>query len=277
VRRATTQYVGNSSRHVQITDTSIAPLRRLLLWTCPSECDYACQHIVTEQRVVKNEPVVQFHGKWPFYRFLGMQEPFSVLFSLFNFLAHQQGLAKIQESIPASYPLRKYYEWLAYVGMASWTFSMIFHTRDFPMTEQLDYFAAGANVLYGLYYAIIRLFRLYRPGDTSRSLRRLLTTLCVLMYIGHVTYLKAYSWNYTYNMAANVVIGIVQNIMWSWFSIQEYSKTKNAWAAWPGLVVVWVLMAMSLELFDFPPLGGCLDAHSLWHLGTVFPTMLWYK
>ena len=37
--------------------------------------------------------------------------------------------------------------------------SMIFHTRDFNFTEKLDYFAAGASVLYGLYYTPIRVFR----------------------------------------------------------------------------------------------------------------------
>jgi hypothetical protein len=34
---------------------------------------------------------------------------------------------------------------------------------------------------------------------------------------------------------------------------------------------------MSLELLDFPPWKGMIDAHSLWHLGTVLPTVLWYN
>lgn len=78
-------------------------------------------------------------------------------------------------------------------------------------------------------------------------------------------------------MAANVVVGVIQNVMWTWFSIEKYKKSGRAWATYPGLVVAWVMVAMSLELLDFPPLWGCLDAHSLWHLGTVAPTMIWYK
>ena len=39
--------------------------------------------------------------------------------------------------------------------MACWIFSSIFHTRDFVLTERLDYFGAGASVLYGLYFAPI--------------------------------------------------------------------------------------------------------------------------
>ena len=206
-----------------------------------------------------------------------MQEPFSVFFSLLNFLAHQNGLSKITSNIPASYTLRKYYVLLAYFGMASWVFSMVFHTRDFSLTEQLDYFAAGASVLYGMYYTSIRIFRLDLGGKKTKSILRAWTVLCISMFIAHVTYLKWYKWDYTYNMAANVVLGIVQNVMWSWFSFEKYRTSGRAWAMWPGFVVAWIILAMSLELLDFPPLWGCLDAHSLWHLGTVAPTMIWYK
>lgn len=161
--------------------------------------------------------------------------------------------------------------------MASWTFSMIFHVRDFKSTEELDYFAAGASVLYGLYYAPIRVFRMDQGGRKTKSILRAWTVLCIVMFIAHVTYLKYFDWDYGYNMTANVVIGVTQNALWSWFSFNKYRKSKRTWAAWPGLVVAWLMLVMSLELLDFPPLMGYLDAHSLWHLGTVFPTMLWYK
>jgi post-GPI attachment to proteins factor 3 len=223
------------------------------------------------------DPVVQFHGKWPFYRVLGVQEPFSVIFSLGNLAAHYDGLQKIRATIPPSYPLLPYYNWLAYIGMAAWVFSAVFHTRDFALTEQLDYFAAGATVLYGLYYTPIRIFRLERPTPRRRSVLRAWSWTCALMYLCHVAYLKGVRWDYTYNMAANVVVGVVQNALWSWFSYETYRKSRRSWAVWPGIVVAWIIMAMSLELLDFPPLWGCLDAHSLWHLGTIFPTILWYK
>ncbi|KAK3498063.1 Per1-like-domain-containing protein [Neurospora hispaniola] len=264
--------------------TPIPLHRRLLLWSCPSECDYTCQHLTTSSRLSQSpppfpHPVVQYHGKWPFIRFLGMQEPLSVLFSLGNFWAHYQGLyTKILPNIPPSYPLRKWYILLSYVGMASWFFSAVFHTRDFPVTEQLDYFAAGANVLYGLYYTVVRIFRLDKKDTPRReSLLRLWTALCILMYVAHVTYLKMWAWDYTYNMAANVAVGAVQNLLWSWYSWTRYREQKKGWAAWPGIVVAWVLVAMSLELLDFPPLWGSVDAHSLWHAGTIVPTIIWYN
>ncbi|PHH61855.1 hypothetical protein CDD81_7783 [Ophiocordyceps australis] len=250
---------------------------RLLLWTCPSECDYTCQHIVTNARVAHGQPIVQFHGKWPFYRFLGMQEPFSVLFSLGNLAAHCNGLRKMRSRIPANYALRPWYIWLARIGIVTWICSALFHTRDFGLTEELDYFAAGASVCYGMYYTPIRVFRLDRPDPRRRSVLRAWSLICALLYLAHVAYLKGVRWDYTYNMAANVAAGIVQNILWSWFSVVRYRSSRRTWTIWPGLVVAWVTLAMSMELFDFPPWLGCIDAHSLWHLMTIGPTILWYN
>jgi hypothetical protein len=164
--------------------------------------------------------------------------------------------------------------------MASWVFSMIFHTRDFNVTEKLDYFAAGASVMYGMYYTPIRIFRMDRTesmqGKTG-TLLRLWTLLCVSLYLGHIFYLTCVRFDYTYNMAANVVIGLIQNVLWTWFSVRRYVASGQFWAAWPGLIVFWILFAMSLELFDFPPWWRMVDAHALWHLGTVAPTVAWYK
>lgn len=237
---------------------------------------------MTDRRVARDppyrEPILQYHGKWPFYRFLGMQEPASVVFSLANYLAHDHGMSKIREQIPSSYPLRKFYLAFGYFGLASWTFSMIFHTRDFSVTEKLDYFAAGASVLYGLYLPPIRIFRLDAPLPSWKpSLLRVWTALCIVLYVLHVSYLSFWRWNYTYNMAANVAVGVLSNIMWSWFAIARYRKLKRVWAAWPGLIVAWIIVAMSLELLDFPPWRGMVDAHALWHLGTVGPTVWWYR
>jgi len=215
---------------------------------------------------------------------MGIQEPASVLFSLFNFLAHYQGLNKVREQIPATYSLRRYYLTFGYFGLVSWIFSMIFHTRDFNLTEKMDYFGAGASIMYGLFYSPIRIFRLDkpRPGSTSTNnsaatILRTWTFICASLYLMHIYYLTFVHWDYTYNMAANVFVGITQNVLWTWFSITRFRKSGRLWDAWPGLIVAWIILAMSLELFDFPPWGGMVDAHALWHLGTVGPTIWWYK
>ena len=272
-------FVGSNSTVCCGASNWLALHLRLLLWTCASECDQTCQHVITIQRLSRDppmlNPIVQFHGKWPFYRFLGMQEPFSVLFSFLNYLAHQNGMAKVRECIPASYSLRPYYLGFGYFGLVSWVFSMLFHARDFVITERLDYYAAGASVFYGLYYTPVRVFRLEQPRK-GKTLS-IWTWTCLALYTAHVSYLTFWRWDYTYNMAANVAAGILQNILWSWFSVTRYRKMHKLWAAWPGLIVAWIIFAMSFELLDFPPIGGMIDAHSLWHLGTVLPTYWWYR
>ncbi|KAL4911574.1 hypothetical protein BDW74DRAFT_143209 [Aspergillus multicolor] len=269
------------SENCQNGDSAIPFLLRLMLWTCPAECDYTCQHVVTDRRVARDppmlSPVVQFHGKWPFRRILGMQELFSVLFSGLNFLAHWYGMSRIRDTTPSWHPLQKYYIAFGYSGLAAWTFSMLFHARDFPLTEKLDYYGAGASVLYGLYLATVRIFRLDKEQPRYRpTLRRLLTTICILLYALHVCYLSFWSWDYTYNMIANIVVGMIQNTLWICFSVVRYQKTGKTWTLWPALIVAWIILAMSLELLDFPPWYALIDAHSLWHLGTVIPCAWWY-
>lgn len=151
----------------------------------------------------------------------------------------------------------------------------MFHTRDFVFTERMDYFAAGASVLYGMYLAPVRVYRLYKPAH-KRTLH-LWTLTCCAAYAAHFYYLQFIKWDYTYNMAANVVVGALQNGLWTYFSIKQYNQQRSLWAAGPGLIVTWLVMAMSLELLDFPPVLQSIDAHSLWHAATIFPAYMWYK
>lgn len=134
--------------------------------------------------------------------------------------------------------------------------------------------------MYGMYYTPIRIFRLDKESSLagkSGTILRLWTLLCITSYVAHISYLTFIRFDYTYNMAANVVVGLLQNILWTWFSVRRYNKVGRLWAAWPGLIVFWLLFAMGLELFDFPPWWGMVDAHALWHLGTVAPTVWWYN
>ncbi|KAF8248272.1 Per1-like protein [Wilcoxina mikolae CBS 423.85] len=255
--------------------TPVALHLRLLFWTCPSECDYACQRSITQSRERHGQSIEQFHGKWPFRRLFGVQEPFSVLFSILNGYAHYNGLHSLHHELPKNYALASYYRWFSYIGMFCWFWSTIFHTRDFIFTERMDYFGAGANVLYGLYYSPIRIFRLYRPQ--YRRTVRIWGYVCIAAYLAHVYYLQFVRWDYTYNMAANVVVGALTNCLWTYFSIQHYTKLRRFWAAWPGLIVTWLIMAMSLELLDFPPIADALDAHALWHAMTILPAIWWYR
>jgi len=46
---------------------------RLLGWDCVSECKHDCMWEAVGEFVKNKEPIPQFYGKWPFVRWLGMQ------------------------------------------------------------------------------------------------------------------------------------------------------------------------------------------------------------
>ena len=89
LRRAPTNF-GSINSHCSPSDLS-QPLHgplplhlRLLLWDCPSECDYTCQRQITNRFRAENLPLHQFHGKWPFLRLWGIQEPLDRLFAFIS-------------------------------------------------------------------------------------------------------------------------------------------------------------------------------------------------
>lgn len=102
----------------------------LFLWTCEDDCRYSCMHQVTSEDVKARKPIRQFYGKvwnkyinsflyilhlplqWPFVRFLGIQEPASVIFSLLNLVTHLYGFSVFYQKVPKDYP----YLWIVRFG-----------------------------------------------------------------------------------------------------------------------------------------------------------------
>lgn len=102
---------------------------RITRWTCLDDCKYICMHTITDAAVYAGSRIHQYHGKWPFWRFAGMQEPASVAFSLLNLLFHVRGYAQLQRRIPDGHPMKKYYMLFSLVSMNAWIWSSVFHTR----------------------------------------------------------------------------------------------------------------------------------------------------
>lgn len=118
----------------------------LLGWGCDSNCRYECMHKIEFEKILNAnpypEPVQQYYGKWPFIRVLGMQEVASVVFSLMNLYVHLHGHWQMQTNMPAKSYLKPVYKYIPWVGMNAWLWSTVFHARDVPWTEILDYFSA---------------------------------------------------------------------------------------------------------------------------------------
>ncbi|KAG2020983.1 PER1 [Coprinopsis cinerea AmutBmut pab1-1] len=251
---------------------------------------------MVDNAISSGKKVHQYYGKWPFWRFAGMQEPASVVFSVLNFMAHLSGYRKIKRALPNSHPMKPYYILWAVCSMNAWLWSSVFHTRDLPITEKLDYFSAALVILNALYGTIIRLFHLYpQPervkltGSTGVPGWKILRGACVLVYAGHIYYLTSGPrFDYTYNTIFNLVIGLSHNILWTLYALpSSLSVLKSRFPGAPkgyrpsfvnkaGLFVLLTTLATSLELFDFPPWFRTIDAHSLWHAATAPIGYLWY-
>jgi post-GPI attachment to proteins factor 3 len=98
-------------------------------WTCFDDCRYQCMHSITDIAIEYGTRIHQYFGKWPFIRLLGMQEPASVLFSIFNLLAHVQGVILVKNKIRDGHPMKLLYIGWAFVSINAWIWSSIFHTR----------------------------------------------------------------------------------------------------------------------------------------------------
>lgn len=179
--------------------------------------------------------------------------------------------------------------------MNAWVWSALFHTRDLPTTEKLDYFSAALAIMIALYYTAIRLFHLYPPlrqgltqSSPSEFVLKAWTCLCTILYLAHVSYLTLLPrFDYSYNMAFNLTIGMLHNALWILYALPSSlslirrfpyrSKVyRPKFASKAAFFVVLTLLATGLELFDFPPWQRTIDAHSLWHLATVPITVFWY-
>ncbi|EIM19452.1 Per1-like protein [Wallemia mellicola CBS 633.66] len=243
------------------------------LWSELDECRYQCMHQIvdqTKQNWVK-EPIHQYYGKWPFYRFMGIQEPFSTLFSLLNLLAHRYGLRDINHRL-GSHPNKRSYLLLSYINILAWVASTIFHIRDTTYTERLDYIFAGAAVFSGLNLACTRVFNF--------SFKKSATALFGIYILHIISLLSKSRIDYSWNMAIIVAAGMIHNIIWIYFSIKLYLESQHhshPAPFTPILLVLLTTLALSLELTEFEPLFRSIDAHSLWHASTFPLAIHWYS
>lgn len=142
-----------------------SPNTGLFSWSClgilnyinsKENCRYECMHQISQLYLDRGEPIRQYYGKWPFYRFYALQEPASVVFSILNLFAHYCGLLKLR-NLSRLAPMKENYTYIALSGIFACmcsTFnaglgicSTIFHSKDLPLTEKLDYFSAMLYLL----------------------------------------------------------------------------------------------------------------------------------
>jgi len=104
------------------------------------DCKYVCMHTLTDMAAESGVRAQQYYGKWPFWRFAGMQEPAAVAFSFANLLIHVLGADWLRRGMHPTHPMRPFYITWAYVSVNAWIWSAVFHTRGASFFPRLSSF-----------------------------------------------------------------------------------------------------------------------------------------
>ncbi|XP_065211219.1 post-GPI attachment to proteins factor 3 [Planococcus citri] len=233
-----------------------------LLWNCRDNCEYECIWPMVRICLKKGWEIPQFSGKWPFIRWLGMQEPASVIFSILNLISSIYMYNQFRKAVRT--PFTMYWIWTVYAGVSSnaWIWSVVFHIRDIPFTERMDYISASTLVYYTFYafgYRMIIFQKLFT--------KVLFVCGCLFFFVQHTLHLIMKPFDYHYNFDTLVFVGILTGVttllwcLWNW-NIISHVKYATIYVSLTTIVAL-------LEVFDFPPVLWVFDAHSMWHLATV--------
>jgi len=242
---------------------------KLMAWDCAEDCTYLCMRNHTLQRKADGEPVLQYYGKWPFIRVFGIQELFSSVFSWGNAIPNIIFFFKFRRIVPDDYYLKNIFLCFAVSNVFTWTFSTIFHARDFKWTEALDYYFADLAWCFICVWTTIRFFDI---RSTQSIVMIFLIFGAILFHL--IYYLTFIKFDYGYNTTVGVILAIWQCVLWYTWAFMNWSKSKYAWKIVLSESLSW--MAGTMELFDFPPFFDILDGHAIWH-GLTIPVgyLLW--
>lgn len=97
----------------------------------------------------------------------------------------------------------------------------------------------------------------------------------IFYFLNHFAHLSVGSFDYAYNMKANVCTGVIGGIGWIGWCSLRHKHRPYAWKMFAFQLLA--AASLSLELLDFPPILWTFDAHSLWHLSTAPLTILLYR
>ncbi|ELT94072.1 hypothetical protein CAPTEDRAFT_139412 [Capitella teleta] len=243
---------------------------RIMMWGPRESCRYDCMWKSVESFQQRGLPIPQYHGKWPFVKICGIQEPASTLFSIANGASNALGLLHFHLKTPWSFPLTAAWTALGVVAMNAWFWSTLFHARDTDFTEKMDYFCAFSLVMF-MFFSLFLRFVLLNIFKTRTLF--CIGFLCAAVFCRHVYHMAFVHFDYGYNMKVNILFGVLNSVSWlAWCVVQRQSHT------WKAAVVVLASNALILlEVLDFPPLFWTLDAHALWHAGTSPLPLLWFR
>jgi len=269
---------------------------RLTGWGCDGDCKYRCMRIHTVQRQNKMLIPLKYYGKWPFLRLGGVQEPASVLASLVCLVCHIWGVCrfwKISEAasrldgascLGSSASVRHaMFLWIGFglVSINTWIASAVFHARDTTGTERYDYFSANALIVFMIYAFFARALVVPMARINTSSLHTIwpivvhafLFVSALSLYAWHVSNMLT-EFDYGYNLKVMITASVAYSLGWLLWAYA--ARHPQAHVLFISTFFTWAL-TISLEVQDFPPWMGIVDAHALWHLTTPPLIVAWWQ
>jgi hypothetical protein len=186
----------------------------------------------------------------------------------------------------------KLYPWIA---VFTWLFSAFYHSKRVYLTEKCDLSFALILLTMGL-FIVFRKFLgplLHQPKEVFLYLIfiSLLVWRIYHMMRGQIPF-DIHMYTCFSIVSASICLWILwvcanegANIFLN--SIKRSDDTTTYISCNHGgfyhnkmriiLLQVYLILAACLELFDFPPIIGLMDAHSIWHASTITLTFTWYS
>lgn len=276
-------------------DQSPSRLTRSHWWSCYDFCRFDCIDRISHHRQKLGLDTWKYFGHWPFTRFLGLEEPASALFSIFNAVPHlyylfQQLLncrhrVRFNKRPTNKYFMEAYLLVYAVSGLLAWMASTIYHAYKTERTSFYDYTFALCFLSAGLFMSIHRCVRSKVVSIISA------TSLCILV-IYRIYSMLTRRLRFHIHMQICGALVVTTIAVWAWWWTLGHSRERQNRGVKTGMKNIdplylrqrWLCMvcqvgfvlAAMLEVFDFPPWLWVFDAHSLWHAATVPLAFLWY-
>ena len=225
-------------------------------------------HSVEAERAARGLEPVQYFGKWPFTRAAGCQELFSTLFSMGNAVPHLFFLIFMLPHLPAS-GMATTLAIYAVGCINTWVWSTAFHCRDNFWTERLDYHCASLLLVMTLLVTIVRVLRI-----RSRAVAGAIAGTLLLGFAAHVVHMNTVLFDYGWNMTLSIGVVGLNIVLWmGWVAVHA---TSRPYVLHMALLNIALVAAGTLEVYDFAPMWGHVDAHSCWHGLTIPIGVYWY-
>ncbi|CAG5090203.1 Similar to PGAP3: Post-GPI attachment to proteins factor 3 (Drosophila melanogaster) [Cotesia congregata] len=155
------------------------------------------------------------------------------------------------------------------ICLNAWFWSAVFHARDKPFTEVMDYSCAFTMVITLLFCMLTRILH------KNNKILAVITFGYICILVTHLSHLWSGSINYGYNMKINIFFGFLTFLITMIWWYRNSSKLSHSYLiGWFTILTVAVTL---LEVADFPPIFWTLDAHALWHASTAPLVYLLYK